>query len=186
MATQPLPTQPAPTPDDDRDRSPALARPEHGEESASPPAAQLGGVGPGAGIPQPAGRQRAFAYLDTESTHRYRQLMGVLLANKLRFGLRLSPAEIATRLWERFAARYESTEALERDLTALCDWGALDSHQDNITRAQRPRASSSAGATPTTSPRPARSPSARRSRSTGWRSGSARSSARSCRSCSTR
>jgi hypothetical protein len=31
--------------------------------------------------PQPAGRVRAFAYLDTENSHRYRQLMGVLLAN---------------------------------------------------------------------------------------------------------
>jgi uncharacterized protein (TIGR02677 family) len=101
------------------------------EREAPEPRLTEADAGAGAGISQPGGRQRAFAYLDTESTHRYRQLMGVLLANKRRFGLRLAPAEIATRLWERFAARYESLEALERDLGALCDWGALDSHQDN-------------------------------------------------------
>lgn len=81
--------------------------------------------------PQPAGRVRAFAYLDTESTHRYRQLMGVLLANKRRFGLRLAPAQLTTRLWERFSVRYETTEALERDLEALCGWGAVDRYQDS-------------------------------------------------------
>lgn len=81
--------------------------------------------------PQPAGRVRAFAYLDTESTHRYRQLMGVLLANKRRFGLRMAPAAIAARLWDRFSARYDSLEALERDLGALCDWGAVDRYQDS-------------------------------------------------------
>ena len=80
---------------------------------------------------QPAGRVRAFAYLDTESTHRYRQLMGVLLANKRRFGLRLSPAQLAARLWERFSARYDSSEALERDLEQLCAWGAVDRIQDS-------------------------------------------------------
>jgi uncharacterized protein (TIGR02677 family) len=81
--------------------------------------------------PQPAGRVRAFAYLDTENTHRYRQLMGVLLANKRRFGLRMAPAQIASRVWERYAVRYESTDALERDLIALRDWGAIDSIQDS-------------------------------------------------------
>lgn len=85
----------------------------------------------GAETPQPGGRVRAFAYLDTESTHRYRQLMGVLLANKRRFGLRMAPAQIATRLWERFSIRYDPPEALERDLGALCDWGAVDSYQDS-------------------------------------------------------
>ena len=80
---------------------------------------------------QPAGRVRAFAYLDTESTHRYRQLMGVLLANKRRFGLRLSPAQLSARLWERFSARYDSPEALERDLEQLCAWGAVDRIQDS-------------------------------------------------------
>ncbi len=73
----------------------------------------------------------SFAYLDTESTHRYRQLMGVLLANKRRFGLRMAPSKIATRLWERFSIRYERPEALERDLEALCDWGAVDRYQDS-------------------------------------------------------
>jgi len=57
--------------------------------------------------------------------------MGVLLTNKLRFGLRLSPSQIAGRLWERFAVRYESVDALERDLDALCAWGAVDSIQDS-------------------------------------------------------
>ena len=84
-----------------------------------------------AAAPQPGGRVRAFAYLDTESTHRYRQLMAVLLANKRRFGLRLSPTVIATRLWERFATRYDSLEALERDLEQLCAWGAVDRIQDS-------------------------------------------------------
>ena len=79
--------------------------------------------------PHPAGRVRAFAYLDTESSHRYRQLMGVLLANKRRFGLRMAPAQLATRLWERFSVRYDTTEALERDLEALCGWGAVDRYQ---------------------------------------------------------
>ena len=81
--------------------------------------------------PQPGGRVRAFAYLDTESTHRYRQLMGVLLANKRRFGLRMAPAQIATRLWDRYSVRYEAPEALERDLEALCGWGAVDRIQDS-------------------------------------------------------
>ena len=57
--------------------------------------------------------------------------MGVLLANKRRFGLRLSPAQITTRLWERFSVRYESPDGLERDLSQLCDWGAVDSIQDS-------------------------------------------------------
>jgi uncharacterized protein (TIGR02677 family) len=57
--------------------------------------------------------------------------MGVLLANKRRFGLRLSPAQLTTRLWERFSVRYDSPEALERDLDQLCDWGAVDRLQDS-------------------------------------------------------
>ena len=57
--------------------------------------------------------------------------MGVLLANKRRFGLRLSPAQITARLWERFSVRYESPDGLERDLSQLCDWGAVDSIQDS-------------------------------------------------------
>ena len=85
----------------------------------------------GVSAPQPGARVRAFAYLDTESTHRYRQLMGVLLANKRRFGLRMAPAKIATRLWERFSVRHDSLDALERDLEALCGWGAVDRYQDS-------------------------------------------------------
>jgi uncharacterized protein (TIGR02677 family) len=85
----------------------------------------------GAETPQPAGRVRAFAYLDTESTHRYRQLVGVLLANKRHFGLRMAPSQLATRLWERFSVRYDTPEALERDLEALCGWGAVDRYQDS-------------------------------------------------------
>ena len=92
MATEPVP-----------DGRASRAEPPSG--SASPGAALVAAP---ADTPQPAGRVRAFAYLDTESTHRYRQLMGVLLANKRRFGLRLSPAQITTRLWERFSVRYES------------------------------------------------------------------------------
>jgi uncharacterized protein (TIGR02677 family) len=79
----------------------------------------------------PAGRQRVFGYLDTANTPRYRQIVGVLLANKRRFGLRMSPAQIATRLYEQHAVRYESLEALERDLEQLAgNWGALDAIQD--------------------------------------------------------
>ncbi len=44
---------------------------------------------------QPGGRQRVFGYLDTASAGRYRQLMGVLLANKRRFGPRMTPTQIA-------------------------------------------------------------------------------------------
>ncbi|MGZ4172913.1 MAG: TIGR02677 family protein [Solirubrobacteraceae bacterium] len=84
----------------------------------------------GAAVDRPGGRQRAFGYLDTASAGRYRQLMGVLLANKARFGLRMTPDQIADRLWERFAARYESADALERDLAALKEWGAVDAYQD--------------------------------------------------------
>jgi uncharacterized protein (TIGR02677 family) len=115
MATEPVP-----------DGRASRAEPPSG--SASPGAALVAAP---ADTPQPAGRVRAFAYLDTESTHRYRQLMGVLLANKRRFGLRLSPAQITTRLWERFSVRYESPDGLERDLSQLCDWGAVDSIQDS-------------------------------------------------------
>src|SRR5579875_229001 len=107
MATQPLPARTAPD-----------------------PPTPLGEADADGAIPRPGGRQRAFAYLDAENAHRYRQLMGVLLANKLRFGLRLSPAQMAARLWERFSVRYESPEVLERDLSALCEWGAVDRHQD--------------------------------------------------------
>jgi uncharacterized protein (TIGR02677 family) len=85
-------------------------------------------------VDRPGGRQRAFAYLDTASAGRYRQLMGVLLANKARFGLRMTPGQIADRLWERFAAGYETADALERDLVALQEWGAVDAYQD-ISRA---------------------------------------------------
>jgi len=97
-----------------------------GETPPSPPLAEAASE-----APHPAGRVRAFAYLDTESTHRYRQLMGVLLANKRRFGLRMPPAQIATRLWDRYSARYDSPEVLERDLEALCGWGAVDRIQDS-------------------------------------------------------
>jgi Protein of unknown function C-terminus (DUF2399) len=55
---------------------------------------------------RPGGRQRVFGYLDTASAGRCRQLMGVLLADKRRFRLRMTPSQIADRLWERFAARY--------------------------------------------------------------------------------
>jgi uncharacterized protein (TIGR02677 family) len=79
---------------------------------------------------RPAGRQRVFGYLDTPSADRYRQLIGVLLDNKRRFGLRMTPAQIEATLWQRFAAAYETLDALERDLDALRDWGAVDSHQD--------------------------------------------------------
>ncbi len=95
-------------------------------EQATPALAEAGTE-----APQPGGRVRAFAYLDTESTHRYRQLMGVLLANKRHFGLRMAPAQLATRLWERFSVRYDTPEALERDLEALCGWGAVDRYQDS-------------------------------------------------------
>jgi Protein of unknown function (DUF2397) len=95
----------------------------------APPPPSLAEASPEA--PHPAGRVRAFAYLDTESTHRYRQLMGVLLANKRRFGLRMAPAQIATRLWDRYSARYDSPEVLERDLGALSVWGAVDRIQDS-------------------------------------------------------
>lgn len=108
---------------------PAHDQPPHPGAQPTPNAPTLAEVR--AHAPQPAGRIRAFAYLDTESTHRYRQLMGVLLANKRRFGLRLSPAQLTTRLWDRFSVRYESPEALERDLGQLCDWGAVDSIQDS-------------------------------------------------------
>ena len=105
------------------------SRAEQPPSGSAPPGAAL--VAAPADTPQPAGRVRAFAYLDTESTHRSRQLMGVLLANKRRFGLRLSPAQIATRLSERFSVRYDSPDGLERDLSQLCDWGAVDSIQDS-------------------------------------------------------
>ena len=52
----------------------------------------------------PGGRLSAFAYLDTPSTHRYRQLMAVFLANKRAFGLRLAPDAVARTLSARFAA----------------------------------------------------------------------------------
>jgi uncharacterized protein (TIGR02677 family) len=97
------------------------------ERTTAPP--PLGDAG--ADAPQPGGRARAFAYLDTENTHRYRQLMGVLLANKRRFGLRMAPGQMATRLWERFSVRYDTPETLERDLDALCGWGAVDRYQDS-------------------------------------------------------
>jgi uncharacterized protein (TIGR02677 family) len=57
--------------------------------------------------------------------------MGVLLANKRRFGLRLAPGQVATRLWERFSVRYDTPDALERDLESLCEWGAVDRYQDS-------------------------------------------------------
>jgi uncharacterized protein (TIGR02677 family) len=101
------------------------------DPAAGPPPGPPALAEAGSEAPQPAGRVRAFAYLDTESTHRYRQLMGILLANKRRFGLRLAPARMATRLWERFSVRYETPDALERDLEALCGWGAVDRYQDS-------------------------------------------------------
>jgi uncharacterized protein (TIGR02677 family) len=78
----------------------------------------------------PGGRLSAFAYLDTPSTHRYRQLMAVFLANKRAFGLRLAPEVVARNLSDRFAAPPEPLETLERELDQLCSWGALDRLQD--------------------------------------------------------
>src|SRR3954453_3559914 len=74
----------------------------------------------------PGGRLSAFAYLDTPSTHRYRQLMAVFLANKRAFGLRLAPDLVAHPLSTRFAVPREPLETLERELDQLCAWGALD------------------------------------------------------------
>src|SRR3954454_144667 len=79
-----------------------------------------------ADAPVPGGRLSAFAYLDTPSTHRYRQLMAVFLANKRSFGLRLAPDVVAPTLSARFAAPSEPLEGLERELDQLCAWGALD------------------------------------------------------------
>ena len=107
---------------------PARSQPDPSPPHPPPPPVLAEAAGK---APHPAGRVRAFAYLDTESSHRYRQLMGVLLANKRRFGLRMAPTQLATRLWEHFSVRYDTTEALERDLDALCGWGAVDRYQDS-------------------------------------------------------
>jgi len=116
------------------DPAPEPAEPPRADPAAAPLAPAPAAPDEAARAPDdalPGGRQRAFAYLDTENAARYRQLMGVLLANRRAFGLRLSPAQIATRLWERYATRPDSTEVLERDLEALCGWGALDRFQDS-------------------------------------------------------
>jgi uncharacterized protein (TIGR02677 family) len=109
------------------------------DEFRSPVIAPLAIAAPQAGRPAvereaevvlPTGRLTAFAYLDTPATYRYRQIMTVLVANKRAFGLRLGPAEVAERLRARFASGPASLDDLERDLGALCEWGAADAHQD--------------------------------------------------------
>lgn len=74
---------------------------------------------------------KAFAYLTTERASHYRELMGVLLDNKRRFGLPLAPERITRALWERYSSRYPTDEGLERDLDALHGWGAIDRYQDS-------------------------------------------------------
>ena len=76
----------------------------------------------------------ACSLTSTPRAARYRQLMGVLLANKRRFGLRMTPpkSRLASGIGTR--ARYQSAEALERDLEALCGWGAVDAHPGQLPR----------------------------------------------------
>ena len=139
----------------------------------------------GAEAPQPAGRVRAFAYLDTESTHRYRQLMGVLLANKRRFGLRMAPdadrdAPVGAlldplrhargaRARPRGAVRLGRRRPLPGQLPRLLD-ARVQAQALHLRHHRRGRDRRARGAR----------------RSIACPSGSGRSSARSCRSCSTR
>ena len=118
-----LPAVPQPAPSDGPQAMPLVLAPPEAHTDADP-------VPPAGAAHQPRGRQRVFGYLDTANADRYRQLIGVLLDNKRRFGLRMTPAQIEAALWERLSVRYETPEALERDLEALREWGAVDSHQD--------------------------------------------------------
>ncbi len=121
-------TDPAPDPAPLRGPEPGADR------AAQPPLAAVPDETtsePAVGRVIPRGASPAFSYLSTERAPYYRELMGVLLENKRRFGLRLDPPAISTLLWAGYSSRYETDEALERDLESLTGWEAVDHQRDN-------------------------------------------------------
>src|SRR5437016_3985782 len=70
-------------------------------------------------------RLKAFAYLDAEKTHIYRQIMLKFLRAKEAFGIHLRPSEIHHGMQDEV-----SLADIESALEQLCQWGNLEKHAD--------------------------------------------------------
>ena len=70
-------------------------------------------------------RLKAFAYLDAEKTHIYRQIMLKFLRAKEAFGIHLRPSEIHHGMQDEV-----SLTDIESALEQLCQWGNLEKHAD--------------------------------------------------------
>ena len=74
---------------------------------------------------QSTDRLRAFAYLDTEKTHVYRQIMQKFMRAKEAFGIHLRPSEIREGIFDGM-----DLAEIESALEQLCQWGNLEKHAD--------------------------------------------------------
>ena len=74
---------------------------------------------------QSTDRLRAFAYLDTEKTHVYRQIMQKFMRAKEAFGIHLRPSEIREGVFDGM-----DPAEIESALEQLCQWGNLEKHAD--------------------------------------------------------
>ena len=70
-------------------------------------------------------RLRVFAYLDTEKTGIYRQIMRRFLSAKETFGIHLRVSEIYGELFDEI-----DHAEIEGALEQLCQWGNLEKHAD--------------------------------------------------------
>ena len=70
-------------------------------------------------------RLRVFAYLDTEKTRIYRQIMRRFLSAKETFGIHLRVSEIYGELFDEI-----DHAEIEGALEQLCQWGNLEKHAD--------------------------------------------------------
>lgn len=75
-------------------------------------------------------RLKAFAYLDTEKTPLYRDLMSLFVEAKTHFQIHLRPAEVVDGLEARQEFRAEAANDVETGLNQLCAWGNLRRTQD--------------------------------------------------------
>jgi uncharacterized protein (TIGR02677 family) len=78
----------------------------------------------------PAGRLRAFAYVNADKAALYRAVMRVFMDAKARFTLHLRPEEVATAVAAAALPEPADTAAVEAALGQLRDWGNLEAHPD--------------------------------------------------------
>lgn len=78
----------------------------------------------------PAGRLRAFAYVNAEKAVLYRAVMRVFMDAKALFTLHLRPPEVVAAVTAAGLPDGADATAVEAALVQLCDWGNLEAHPD--------------------------------------------------------